>query len=462
MSIAVASAPCRRITVDQPERALDEALARSDKNNDRDEWLAFDFDCIEYWREERTAIALSVFYRCRFERGAVAIAVAVLPRERLDACWPLAQGDIEQWLAAQAIPLFALNQPIPLLPIDIPKPWGREIWYTGIERRGVARVGTSAGAVPLPWLLAVAPTRLLGTAREPILLKILDPLSEPVYGDLYFELHREKQEVYVVTAVDRGAWPDGRGAIRFGFSAARRESYRDDRLFLHDYLAAVAAYRTVRRQIDAQLDLIRARERVALDAPVFAATLQRWLDEIPVALRLEEERLRLAMESFTELLPLAVGDVVKVPCFFPHSLQHGVRTVEFQTPVYERLILSFAQKVLTQDDWDTAAAAELLQMDPPPPAPFPVLAQGEDWLEERIVAFDEFAVRRITLQAGTTAVVELAGTYSLGMIVGAPLEVGGRRFAPDDAMLLPGAGGSLALRNPGGEAAYFLLAAPST
>ena len=35
---------------------------------------------------------------------------------------------------------ICLQAPMPLSPVFIPKPWGREIWYSGIEERGVSTV----------------------------------------------------------------------------------------------------------------------------------------------------------------------------------------------------------------------------------------------------------------------------------------------------------------------------------
>ncbi len=36
-----------------------------------------------------------------------------------------------------------LNAPVPLQRVAIAKPWGQELWYTGIEARGHSRVGSS-------------------------------------------------------------------------------------------------------------------------------------------------------------------------------------------------------------------------------------------------------------------------------------------------------------------------------
>src|SRR5690606_10110912 len=110
-------------------------------------------------------------------------------------------------------------------------------------------------------------------AHEPALLKILDPLPEEVFGDLYFELHQEKREVYVVTHVDAGAWPDGCGAIRFGFNQAERQKAPSDEDFRQQFLRAVADYEQVRRIIDRYCDSIRAQKGISLNEAVDAAVL---------------------------------------------------------------------------------------------------------------------------------------------------------------------------------------------
>ena len=453
-----------RVRAENPEKILDSAVNIFTASTHAQQLLAVDFDFLEYWRSEPSIQTLVALYHLQKIDNDVAIVAAIIDSSLLTAGrWQqlengsLSFADCLQELQA---PGFNLQRALLLQPITIPKPWGCEIWYTGIEQRGVAEISDGVFSVALPWLLALAPRRLLGERKELILLKILDPLPQAVFGDLYFEMHQRKQEVYVVTAVDATAWPEGKGAIRFGFNNELRAQYDDDQRFISDYLAAVRAYRTLRKSIDQQLDNKRAAAGIDLVEPLAATTLQHWLAELPVALSQQEQTLRAAMERFTGMQPLAVGDVVKVPCLVPHSLQHGVRTVEFQTPVYERLILSFAQKVLTQSEWDTDAAASLLCMDPPPIEPFAVTAQGAGWLEQRIVEFDDFEVRRVTLQAQATRALSAAPDYSLLMVVGAGVQLDGVALAPDSAYLLPAhwCGGDL--KNIGGEPAYLLLATP--
>lgn len=328
-----------------------------------------------------------------------------------------------------------LDDPVLLEPALVPKPWGQEIWLTGIEARGESQVVTAAGPLPLSQYLALAPERLIRNAPL-VLLKVLDPRPEPIVGDLYFEVHEKKQEVYVVSRVDPAAWPEGSGRIRFGMNQALRASYQDDDGFRRDYLQAVQAYELVRRAIDA-------------GEPVAAA---------------REVELRAAMEAFTEVRELAVGDVVVVPAWLPHSLQHGVRVVEFQTPTYERQIISFAQRVLTQDHWDSAPAVQRMRLDSPLPPSFATLADGV----ERIVAFADFRVWRVTLAPGGTFVLPAHPSYALCMAVQGTVALGQLALAPEQAALVPAA--TLAddgrrnrqarVVNQGDDRAMLLVAAP--
>lgn len=327
-------------------------------------------------------------------------------------------------------------------PVQIAKPWGQEIWFTGIEARGQSGIRLAQHSVPLPWLLTLAPQLLTGqTDPRLILLKILDPLPDEVYGDLYFELHEQKQEVYVVTRIDPTAWPQGQGGIRFGFNPELRAQYADDTAFKQAYLQAVRHYEAIRRDIDARFDSQRQQQAIGLNEPVSAHQLQVWQQELPAELIEREQQARQAMDAFAALRPLSLGEVVKVPCFTPHSLQHGVQTVEFQTPVYERKILSFAQKVLTQDHWDTDSALEQIELAAPVIEALPVLAQSPGLRLERIVHFDDFEVQRLYLAAGQKfELPELPG-YGLLMLIDGALDLrhsGKTPLQPGQAVLLSG------------------------
>lgn len=303
----------------------------------------------------------------------------------------------------------SLSDPVALAPVVIPKPWGEEIWFTGIEARGESSVAGVGGQIPLSVYLALAPERLCGGV-PPTLLKILAPMAEAVRGDLYFEVHDTKKEVYVVTGVDKDAWPSAKGQMRFGMNQDLRHQLGDAR-FRAAYLEAVKTYESVRRAID--------------DGPP---------GDDREALKEQEVAARNAMNNFTGTAELAVGDVVVVPTWLPHSLQHGVRVVEFQTPSYERHILSFAQKVQTQDHWDTDRVIDEIRLDQPPLA---VLELVEPAVE-RIVQFDDFGAWRVRLEAGSSWPLPTHIPYAIVMAVAGTATLGGLTLETEQAAFMPG------------------------
>lgn len=266
-----------------------------------------------------------------------------------------------------------LDAPVVLNPLFIDKPWGREIWFSGIEERGETTVTQGNVTLTLSSYLSLAPQRLVQRAL-PLLLKILDPNAQPENGNLYVETHNTKHEVYVVTHVDATAWPNRAGAIRLGMNQAKRADYGNDEAFRAAYLSAVQAYEELRRAID---DNSTPGSRTEVAA--------------------EENRLRKQMESFTGHVPLRVGDVVQVGPHMPHSLQHGVQAFEFQTPVFERNIISFDQQVLTQPHWDSAYAIANMSLDGPAAPKLTLHSHTDGARIETIVDFDDFDVLRITL-----------------------------------------------------------------
>ena len=329
-----------------------------------------------------------------------------------------------------------------LAPVKIPKPWGRELWFTGIEARGQSEVCGEGGNLPLPWILSLFP-QTKNPNDEIILLKILDPLPDEVYGDLYLELHEQKQEVYVVAHLDEKAWPNKVASMRLGFNQEMRQSYANDETFRQSYLKVVQRYESVRRELDSILIQKKKAAALALDQPVAAEILKKWMNELSQAtetteLAKLEKKLRSVMDSFIGAHPLRVGDWVKIPRNMPHSLQHGIRVIEFQTPVYERKILSFAQQVLTQSHWDTEIAMQLAELEPYQPDVPVLLSSSESNRIERIARFDDFDVRRIHLEGH----MNLDGdTYSLLMTLQGEISVQSReapiRIANGQAVLLP-------------------------
>ncbi|MEM1145973.1 MAG: hypothetical protein AAGI88_25660 [Pseudomonadota bacterium] len=321
------------------------------------------------------------------------------------------------WLERHELLSYQPGSALTLASKMVPKPWGQEVWYTGIERRGVCEVESGSRRIPLPWLQAAWPAAVSGIPAEPLLLvKRLLPSSEPVEGDLYFELHETKYESYIVTSTDPGAWPDGIGHVRLGFCAKKRAAYVSDDAFREAYLASVLAYEAQRRKIDEEL------------AP------GRSLASDDVA---KERELRVAMDQFTHRLPLRVGDAVLVPPRVPHALQHGVQVLEVQTPTYERKILSFAQRVRTQNHWDTREAVPIMRLEPPP-QPLPIEVPGPvNSLTTRISHCTEFEVLRVVLEAGSEGAFATENEYCILVVIRGQLSLEGKMFGPNEALLLP-------------------------
>jgi hypothetical protein len=345
-----------------------------------------------------------------------------------------------------------VSRPLPLTPVRIPKPWGAEIWFTGIEKRGVSRIGNT----PIPWLLDLTGDACCGT-EPPLLLKILDPLPDELLGDLYFELHEEKVEVYVVTSIDKSAWPEGSGYIRYGFNEQKLAQYDSREAFKHHYLESVQAYREVRREVDRTFDEFRIAEGIALDEVIAPDRMNVFRDQLPDELVQREEVCRVAMNAFTSLEPLKTGDIVRVTPFTPHSLLHGVRVVEFQTPHYERFILSFGQKVLTQSDWDTEAAIEKVDWNATFDKHVEQVTSTDDFEADRVADFDEFKVMRLTIKPNGSFVQDL-NTYALVMGIEGRAEVNEVGCNKEEALLVPRSLGRLEVHSADG--CCILLAVP--
>ena len=163
--------------------------------------------------------------------------------------------------------------------------------------------------------------------------------------------------------------------------------------------------------------------------------------------------------------PLRVGDVVALPPGVIHSLRHGIRVVEFQTPTYERLIAMFAQKVLTQSHWNRQSA--LARMEKAPYAfarPERQQMQG-GCLVERAVSYPEFVVDRLRLEPDRTRREPVEDGYHL-LFVG---EGSGRMVLPDgtsrplvrnDAMIVPLQLGSYSMTTSRSAPLAWLKAVP--
>ena len=156
------------------------------------------------------------------------------------------------------------------------------------------------------------------------------------------------------------------------------------------------------------------------------------------------------MYRFTALKTIRKGDVITVEPFVPHALQHGVRVVEFQTPHYERYILSFGQEVVTQDHWDTDEALKVAKLD------------GESFsptsLDNVIADFEEFTVQRIHVKAGGTEKLD-ADKYQILMGIAGSMTCSPETLiTPESAWFLAPNEDGFEIRNKTTQPGVFLQA----
>ena len=361
-----------------------------------------------------------------------------------------------------------LSQPHQLETVDIPKPWGKEIWYTGIEARGVC----SINGTPLPWISAVYPglftaeplssiarNPAVGPADEPVLLKILSPKKEEVFGDLYFELHVEKIEVYVITHLDLEAWPSGVAEMRYGFNQSKLNEFDTRAQFTTAYLKAVSDYKSVRDSIDEIIETRRSEEGFESNQVLPIETIVNWQKQLSSEIIQQELTLRSVMEAYTATRKVVVGDVIEVERLTPHSLQHGITAIEFQSPHYERYILSFAQKVLTQNHWDTETAMELALLEPTPAKPLRTLPAAEGITVEIAADFDRFQVQRLTLEPGKQHQLK-NNTYVLIIGLIGETSLKSEVILPEQAFYLAPTAEDMNLENSSSEVSKLLIAIP--
>ncbi len=274
--------------------------------------------------------------------------------------------------------------PAALQPVVVEKPWGREVWYSGVEARGESRVGVGQDALPLSEFL-----RKHGRERDIVLLKALHPDQ----GDLYVELHDVKWEVYAVDAVDHALWPHG-GRMLLGIDQRRRRALGER--FNTALLAAAQAS-------EAAVQHGATTRNGGSGSASEVADVARFLNAVAVR----------------------PGDMVTIPPTMPHSLLRGVSVIEFQTPVFERKILAASQPVKTQRTWDSAAAVAAMDAESLPAVTSPA-ATGET------ARTPHFTV--VAIGQGERRVVP---PWSVGWVSRGEVRAGGCCFAARSAFVVP-------------------------
>ena len=188
-------------------------------------------------------------------------------------------------------------------------------------------------------------------------------------------------------------------------------------------------------------------------------------EKISTELSTQEMSLRNKAADFVGDYPVKVGDIVSFPVLQIHSLRHGIKVIEFQTPHYERLIVMSAQKVLTQKHWDTGNALSKILPEVYQKPELKKLHKSAGILVERFVDFPQFTADRISLDNEQTLDVQLGGQYQLLINVSGQAAVfpenGQAVFLnPEEALFLPVGMVSYRLKNTGDSQLICLKAIP--
>lgn len=322
----------------------------------------------------------------------------------------------------EGIAYLESSKPYRLSPIEIKKPWGKEVWYTGIERRGVSSLKTPSGYLPLHYVNAVLPKRLKGSAfdSDVILLKILKTKSN-ARGDLYIELHKKKEEVYVVDSIDQKVYKNKEAPLLYGMDEEKikkmgLESYK--KLLLDE----ITSYEKHREKVDAQFHELCQKEGIDLNACLDEKQDKLLYGQIPKEIIQKDLKDYQKIRSFFGKSLLREGSVVRIEKGVPHSIPHGVRVVEFQNAYYERKIIAFNQKVLTQKRWDTKEALDVMKKSSPLNEPN-IFYEGDNYLERELAKFEDYTVDEIVIHPGYRHVNYAADFYQILYCLGNSLEV---------------------------------------
>jgi len=346
------------------------------------------------------------------------------------------------------VTIISTDEPFRLEKLKISKPWGYESWYTGVEKRGVVKIIDEFGKTELPYSLKLFKKQVLaGFQEDLILLKKLNPLSKAVIGDLYYEMHEEKWEVYVVTEIDKKAWPSGVGIIKAGINPDKIKEYKKinnrnwNKLLLNDFKQAITKYEILRRKID------------------FSKK------SISKALMSQETTLRKKAASFVGDCYVKVGDIISFPALQIHSLQHGIKVIEFQTPHYERMIVMFSQKVITQNHWDTEKALKKIVPEVYKKPKIKNLLKTEGFMLERFVDFPHFTADRLFLNPDKFWTDQLNDKYHILIVIKGEANIFSEYgksiiLRSEDAFFLPNSMGSYTIKNTGEIPLIYLKAMP--
>ncbi|MFA5103988.1 MAG: hypothetical protein WC527_02295 [Candidatus Margulisiibacteriota bacterium] len=412
-------------------------------------------DQLKHEKNGRTFVVRSLVERC--DSGAARAVTwrtepgAVCTSDLITGGLP---DPINKLSADHHTPIISEGRPLLLLGSPLEKAWGFEHTFTMIDPRQVNDVSDDLGrTAKLPDVLNLFPEGFgINPETNLILLKILKPGSTPIKSDLYLEVHWEKEEAYVVTKIDREAWPDGVAQIVCGLDPDLLELYKYnfaeswEARYKADFKAASDAYR------------IEVYEK-------YTANGESAPEEV-------ESKLRQEVYRFIGKKDVREGDVLVFPKGTVHSLQHGIQVAEILTPHYERgIILPTPQKVTSfGGDWSTDKAFDAMIMRSYESPDFNLVANPFGHQIDDLVSFQmgNYLLRahRVYMESGgifndNTEYYPNLRSYHMLLPISGKLTVSSNiadslLIGPEHGLIIPASTGEYVVGNPSGDVSIYL------
>lgn len=226
------------------------------------------------------------------------------------------------------------GKPLYIVPYREPKVWGAtggigEFWY-GAEGEGKSAIVVSTGKdTPLKDIVEADPEAVLGAevvknfGKNMPLVKILTPK-----GRLSAQFHEEKNELWIITGIDKKAAGEDPSII-LGYSSGAVEKYGKD--VSEEYRKALIAFGEA---LNALIDVMEGaglKETLTEHGDAALAAENFKSDNADVDAALNEFRAReKEVESFYNYRPVKLGDVVPIAHLTLHALGSGIEIIEPQ------------------------------------------------------------------------------------------------------------------------------------
>ena len=163
-------------TVDSPEALIKQHCAELAQSGNSTLCLSLNYSLPVWWDKSSAEVKLSALYSLRKQpdHSIKIIATVTDQNSPFEQALKMADASFDVICRSLALPRIDLSSPLLLETVEIAKPWGAEIWYTGTESRGVSTIQ----GIPLPWVISLNQRALIAQHdAELILLKNTRPAT---------------------------------------------------------------------------------------------------------------------------------------------------------------------------------------------------------------------------------------------------------------------------------------------